>query len=593
MKNAFNSFKSVVITLIGLFCLTREGFSGLFNICKLMENLKGYMEEVAPNSICLDFIKVCDTPVDEVDLTFWREKWTKAFRIPYEGECPPDTFNSVINADKSLIERNDNLNYIEGKRKSINTSSGNVEGISIRFTSQVWKCFQLIHYGVLMIPENRTNPDFAIIFNSGSQPSEGSSFPDPVSFQDIAELASELGVIVLKITTDQPPRRFVEDGYLWDVYRVVSELNETGLQNMCKIFSDLFLPYVTADAALRARDMSYDFRMPMGNTLRRAITLLEWKFGVKKVILTGGSQWGISLFLPAVADSRVAAIFSAGMHGLLDMEKYLQFVVNSNFTYGIYIITPTLARDFLEEMQDFSEYNSLSPVNFKFLQPLFITGGSGDEFYPIEGFGILQAVSAQEKHLYISPNRGHGFMGTETIDNRKAFFSHIITGYPEFDYRIEVKADYASGEDWIVEAEFSSADEIEGTALWWACDNDRDGSFNNDKFNKVEGIKSPGVQTFVILDAKRCSSFTYFLEMYVSAPPYDMRFSSEPEFPRGSPAFRVIKNQGCGCVVAQGSTSGEYFFILILLAVILLFKLKARENQRKKSILKKRARGVL
>lgn len=567
---------------LGSHRVSAQEFPSLFNACDIAKVFRPLLEQSAPESACLDFIRSCDDPPEIIDTVYWRNRWAKHFRAPYAGECPGDTFPSVLGADPSEIMRSDDLMFTEGNPITSPTAFGDVEGIPFSFSSQVWKCFRLFHYGVFVVPKNRFNPRFGIILNGGANPPEG-PLPDPKPFLDKhAALAGELGVVIMEITTDQPPRKFVRDGYLWDMHRVVTELSVPTLRNLCSIFSALFVPYVTTDAHMVSQDPSYDFRTPMGITLRRAMTLMGWRFGIEKVVMSGGSQWGISLYLPAAVDSRVAGFHSTGMHALFDMRKYMEYVYRSGFTYGFRLLTPTLAREFLLGMEIYPKFNDLSPVGLSFSAPILLTGGSGDEFYPIEGFTLFPQVSSPAKYTFVESNIGHGFEGPKTHGTKRAFFRNIITGSPSFTSTVEIVSEDASGEDWIVEALISSGEPISSVSLWWACDEKNDGSFNDDTWRETRGSPAPGLQRFVISGGNTCRYLSYFAEIGFAPAPDALWMSSLPRFPKGSPALTPRKGMsgaGPGCSVAPSGSRGYgalIFFIVVMAALAALRKVGNR-----------------
>jgi len=255
----------------------------------------------------------------------------------------------------------------------------------------------------------------------------------------------------------------------------------------------------------------------MGITLRRAITVLEWRFGIKKVLLTGGSQWGISLFLPASADSRIAGIVPSAMHTLLDMKAYLEIVSQGDFTYGLKLVTPRLAKEMLSEILSYPQFNELSPVNLNISAPVFIIGGSGDEFYPLQGFNLVPLLSPAQKYLYIMPNISHGFENKKADDSRRAFFRSIISGAPSFESEIKVISEKAVGDDLIIQANVRAKEQIKDLSLFWACDNGN-GSFNDERWQRLRGEPKGSDYEFTIKSGKKCSHPAYFIELKLSHP---------------------------------------------------------------------------
>ncbi|MBI2890689.1 MAG: outer membrane protein transport protein [Nitrospirae bacterium] len=548
---------------------------------------QAFLNQEIPGTYCREIMDVqCGTPKEAIDIQFMRRLYRDRFRSDYGGTCPADTFGPAGVASQTEVERTDNLEYAEHARRTFSTSLGDVEVIWVSFTSQVWKCLPWRHNLLVWVPANRAHPEFAILANQGVVDFEDGIplgldpfQPDYDVEKNPALRAARQGAIVVELFGDNPKHQFVREGalYNFDLMRVDGVTQIPLLSSGCHQVLDNPAYFHSLDSHMALQDSSYDMRFPTSHLLRRALTVLDWKFGVRKTILGGISKRGIATLMAAgTLDPRIAAIAPQSAEGVLDMVHLLNGVVRGNIALATNLLTPKIARDFLLATAIFPRFLDLNLVNFTYAAPILHIGAMNDSFFPPE-INLDWTRVAAEKYYSIMPNAGHGADGPKKEATLEAFYSHIITGSPSFEYSIEVEPARAEGLDLLMEARVRAAEKVEEVTLWHTCDDDGDNSLLNHTYSSVPGDPASEAQSFRIRGGATCRYLASLVEIKIRSGLFEAYLTSLPNFPNGSPLLVPMEGseeKGLGCETARGGQGSGLGFLALLLIVPLLMRVR-------------------
>jgi len=209
----------------------------------------------------------------------------------------------------------------------------------------------------------------------------------------------------------------------------------------------------TFDKATRTGDYNWPAYLPMVKSAVRAMDVVqtfvpiatEGRVDVTQFVVSGFSKRGVTAWLTAAVDERVAAVAP----GVFDVLNFAPSIENHRASYG----------DFSDALDPFQEFDLLDRVRIpemrelrkiidpfsyvdRLTMPKYILNSSGDEFYPPDSSLFYVDALQGETLLRYGPNTNHGGDngGLETaLQGLLAWYQNIISGAqrPEISWTLE------------------------------------------------------------------------------------------------------------------------------------------------------------
>jgi PhoPQ-activated pathogenicity-related protein len=331
--------------------------------------------------------------------------------------------------------------------------------LTVRMTSQTWQGKPWQHWVSILVPENVTASDRAILLITGGSTRAQRPKHDRDDTRIFANLTASLGAVF--VVLEQVPNQPLYDNLKEDAliaYSFDKYLRGEG--------NDWPLLGPMVKSAVRAMDAT------------QAIVADERDVHINEFIVTGASKRGWTTYLTGALDDRVCAI--APM--VIDMLNLAEQMPHQWRSYGAYsrMIHDYVELNVIERMnrpQGEMLRAMVDPLYYRdaMTMPKLVLLGSNDPYWTADAASLYFDQLPQPRWLYSLANAGHG-LGAGSIPTLHAFFEANLTGksLPALDW--ERDDDGTLTVDWQADGKLTVDWQADGGAaqLWTATSDSRD-----------------------------------------------------------------------------------------------------------------------